>query len=161
MTTTTQISGFNIEACPECATFSGARLEWCLGGKGDRKRANQWRRGQKLPPLPPLERNPPAVGSQAKSSGPGIIQRATNYAGAVVKHVCTGIKTATQEQIDARLAICRECPLYDAAAEICQKCGCCASGKKSALTNKLAMASSVCPHPDGPRWGAITEDPNG
>ena len=33
-------------------------------------------------------------------------------------------KKATMSLKEQRLSICRECPLFDADEEVCQKCGC-------------------------------------
>lgn len=110
------------------------------------------------PPFSDASQPPEATqGDANRIKTPGLIQRGVNFTKAATNHVLAGRPKATQEQIDERLAICQACPLYNAAKELCTKCGCSCGGKKTFL-NKLAWADSVCPHPDGPRWIAVLSE---
>lgn len=73
-------------------------------------------------------------------------------ANTAIRKATTGEALVGQDVIDARLAICRECPNFVAAKTSCKLCGCSCSAAKT-LVNKLAHASSVCPDKP-PRWGA-------
>lgn len=80
---------------------------------------------------------------------PGLIERAVSFAGAVVEHVATGMHRATPEQVEARLAICRECEFYDAERVRCRKCGC---GLAGDLLGKATWAEQSCPVG---KWGPV------
>ncbi len=84
--------------------------------------------------------------------GPSLARRAKNFTVAATKHVARGRPQADQAAIDARLAICVACPLYDPKRSICthEDCGCAVSAKRKFL-NKLAWADQVCPDKP-PRW---------
>ncbi|HEX4000635.1 MAG TPA: hypothetical protein VHX65_18955 [Pirellulales bacterium] len=57
----------------------------------------------------------------------------------------------TQQQIDARLAICKACPLFDGA--ICRHADCgCRIRQQRSFFNKLAWADQSCPLG---KWEAI------
>jgi hypothetical protein len=83
-----------------------------------------------------------------------IMRRAANFARSMTKAARSGFKMCTTAQIAERLTICEACPLLGNGE--CSECGCPVSGKPS-YRNKLALATESCPHPDGPRWGPITE----
>lgn len=59
-------------------------------------------------------------------------------------------KQCSQEQIDARLAICNGCEFYQ--NNTCLKCGCALSREKN-YKNKLLWADQKCPVD---KWGPIT-----
>lgn len=88
-----------------------------------------------------------------KSKPPSLLQKAANFGVAAIGHALRGNPTCTQEQIDARLAICQGCDLFKDNA--CLKCGC-AVVREQQYLNKLAWADQQCPHPDGPKWGPIS-----
>lgn len=79
---------------------------------------------------------------------PNIIQKAVNFAGAVTKHIISGLHKCTQEQIDNRLSICKGCELYIQKENggVCghQSCGCNLKNEQVFL-NKLAWADQQCP----------------
>lgn len=66
------------------------------------------------------------------------------------RHVSNGDGLLTDDQINARLEICKTCDHFE--KNHCQLCGCaCQAGNVSKWFNKLAHAASVCPH-DPPKW---------
>lgn len=58
--------------------------------------------------------------------GPGLLQKAVNFAGAVANHLATGAHAAPPEVIEERMAICKGCDYYNQEDESCKhkKCGC-------------------------------------
>lgn len=86
---------------------------------------------------------------QPKATTMTLSDRIISFVKTQAKSAVTGL--ADQETIDARLAICQQCPHLK--ADHCQKCGCACGGGKKYL-NKLAHKSSVCPA-NPPRWGAV------
>jgi hypothetical protein len=92
----------------------------------------------------PLEGPPPPP-------PPSIFKKLTHFAPALIGHVLGGMPSCTQEQIDARLAICRACPgghyLPDPDNPnlgVCTNCGCNA-GREQKFLNKLGWADQACP----------------
>ena len=69
---------------------------------------------------------------------PSIAKQATNFAGAVVKHVATGMGHVSAEKKQERLAICNNCPLVSKDKMRCTECGC-------HLASKTSWSSSSCP----------------
>lgn len=59
-------------------------------------------------------------------------------------HLWLGFPKSSQEQINHRLSICKECDMYDQINSQCLVCGCNLSSKKIFL-NKLAWADQECP----------------
>lgn len=82
---------------------------------------------------------------------PGIVQRIANFIPAFAGHIRVGSPKCTQGEIDYRLNICRECPLYVNHTCISQSCGCAISDKQVFL-NKLYWADQKCPLD---KWGKI------
>lgn len=82
-------------------------------------------------------------------AGPSIAQMAANFATSVAKHIAAGAPRCTQEQIDARFAICQGCEFFDGKA--CSKCGCPVVREK-AFVSKLSWANEKCPVG---KWGPI------
>lgn len=82
---------------------------------------------------------------------PGLANQAWNLTRAVgragVAFLRTGHLRATDEQREARLAICRQCDRYDAEQVRCRECGC-------YLPEKTSWISESCPLTP-PRWGPI------
>lgn len=78
---------------------------------------------------------------------PGIVQKIANFTVAAVKHVAAGRPMATQEQKNARLAICGACEYFDSERQGCRKCGC-------NLNAKAGWADSACPLTP-PKWEAV------
>jgi hypothetical protein len=73
---------------------------------------------------------------------PSLLQQVTTFAVALADHVRDGLAKCHTEQIDHRLAICRDCPEFTGVH--CGKCGCACSGR-STFFNKLAWQSEKCP----------------
>jgi len=87
-------------------------------------------------------------GFEQKKS-PSWIIRGVNFAGAMSAHAADGFRRCSQEQIDARLAICQACPQL--VNNHCSLCGC-ACVAENQLVNKLALKSSECPIA---KWGKL------
>lgn len=90
------------------------------------------------PPQPP---EPPPL--------PPITDRIASFAKSAVKHVATGARLCTQEEIDARYAICQACEWFSNGA--CGQCGCPLVREKQYIS-KLSWASERCPVG---KWGPI------
>lgn len=71
-----------------------------------------------------------------------LLQKTVNFAASAAKHVAAGMPKATQEQIDARFAICQGCEHFDGKA--CRQCGC-PVVRESRFVSKLAWAGEKCP----------------
>lgn len=78
-------------------------------------------------------------------------RRAFNFSVASIKHVVRGSPTCTQEQINARLEICKACPLFvkhktDPNLGYCShsSCGCSITNIKGYF-RKLGWADQECP----------------
>lgn len=69
---------------------------------------------------------------------PTMLEMTKNAVNAGIDFVKDGFKVSDEEESNRRLAICKECPMYVAAENRCEKCGC-------YLSWKSAMASSHCP----------------
>lgn len=76
---------------------------------------------------------------------PSMAVKAVRYAHALARHISTGLKNRTDEEVAERLAICQTCDRFNAKAESCSVCGCRCHAGRNALTNKLRMASERCP----------------
>ena len=76
---------------------------------------------------------------------PGFIAKAVNFTKAAVTHLAAGAPQVSDEVFASRLAICRECGLYNARAVTCghPTCGC-------QLKVKARWGSMECPIG---RWG--------
>lgn len=81
---------------------------------------------------------------------PSILQKAANFATSAAAHVAAGMPQATQEQIDARFAVCQTCEHFDGRA--CRLCGC-PVVRERAFVSKLAWANEKCP---AGKWGPVT-----
>jgi hypothetical protein len=77
---------------------------------------------------------------------------ATNFVKAQVAHFRNGRPKCTQEQINERLAICKDCPFFK--GNKCTKCGCNCNNNPNSWKNKLAMADAACPL-NPPKWREI------
>jgi hypothetical protein len=73
---------------------------------------------------------------------PPLTQRIGNFAASATKHVAAGMAMATQEQIDARYAICQGCEFLSAGS--CSKCGC-PLVRERQFFSKLSWAHESCP----------------
>ncbi len=71
---------------------------------------------------------------------PGWLEKVVNFSRAMVQHVATGMKTASNEVYQQRLGICQRCEFFR--DNHCLKCGCWVAGDMIA---KARWESSVCP----------------
>ncbi len=101
-------------------------------------------------PKPPREPPPRELQRPAL---PPLFKRLKNFSVAAIGHVLGGCPTCTQDEIDARLAVCQQCPGKHFAPEpdnpdlgICThpECGCWAS-RQARFLNKLAWSDQKCP----------------
>lgn len=90
----------------------------------------------------------PTVAAQS----PTLLQKAANFATSAAKHVAAGMPRCTQEQVDARFAICQTCEHYDGKA--CRLCGC-PVVREQAFVSKLSWANEKCP---AGKWGPVNQD---
>lgn len=85
---------------------------------------------------------------------------------ALFETIKKGGKLATKEHAEARLDICRNCPLLGEVeplpglvVEGCTACGCPSATKPYMLTyfspSKLSVTNTECAHPDGNQWKDI------
>lgn len=74
-----------------------------------------------------------------------LLEQAVSAAKAVVREVVRTDPPITQEQVDARMAICLGCEDISADNKSCTKCGC-------NLANKCSFKSSSCPVG---KWGVL------
>lgn len=94
-----------------------------------------------------------------RSQLPSLATRAGNLARATAEHVRTGRKILAQEQIEARLAICRGCPHFIGDGTEngeCSKCGCTLTRKRK-FASKIAWAEQGC-WDTPPRWGPMLKE---
>jgi hypothetical protein len=84
-------------------------------------------------------------------SPPSLARKAANFAKAAMRHIADRGRQCTPAEVEARFAICEQCPLYVDHHCSHQKCGCKIS-KNLALVSKLSWASESCP--EG-KWSAI------
>jgi len=85
----------------------------------------------------------------ASRPAPSLLQKAANFATSAAAHVAAGMPQASQEQIDARYAICQTCEHFDGKA--CRLCGCPVVREK-AFVSKLSWANEKCP---AGKWGPV------
>lgn len=90
--------------------------------------------------------------AEEEPHAPGLLEQAARFAGAVAHHVVSGMPEAPPEVVEARLAICRACPHFDAEKVRCRQCGC-------RLRWKVEWADASCPL-DPPRWAAVSPAPD-
>lgn len=80
---------------------------------------------------------------------PPLLERVWNFTKALTQHTLNGMPAATEEEIQSRLAICKNCPLFKKYTEdsgVCthESCGCNISDMQKFL-NKLAWKDQKCP----------------
>ncbi len=122
-------------------------------------RQHQMGRSQhRSPEATQAEPHPPTL---QPGEGPGNVRRAANFASAAAAHAVNGMPQASQEDVEARLAICRACPLYrvlppnkipKSLAELDEvgtcthkSCGCYLHSHPTANPSKLRWADQKCP----------------
>ncbi len=82
---------------------------------------------------------------------PSFGQRVANFIPAIAGHILAGRPKCTQEEIDWRLAICKECPLFVANTCSHENCGCAIKDTQT-FFNKLYWADQECPIG---KWGKV------
>lgn len=82
---------------------------------------------------------------------PSFLEKAKNFSSAFIKDISTGMKRCTEEEIQERLEICRDCPLFKKYSDepirgVCthKSCGCNIKDTQE-YWNKLAWKSQECP----------------
>ncbi len=91
----------------------------------------------------------------ATTAEPGIMSQAWNYSEAVLKWSLAGSPVRSPERIEEILSICKACPFYldGATRPRCKLCGCSINNSAEGTKNKIAMATTECPHKP-PKWEA-------
>ena len=89
------------------------------------------------------------VASDTAIAPPSLLTKAANFATSAVKHIAAGAPRCSQEQVDARFAICQGCPHFDGKA--CRLCGC-PVVREQAYISKLSWANEKCP---AGKWGPV------
>jgi hypoxanthine phosphoribosyltransferase len=82
---------------------------------------------------------------------PPLPNRLLHFSYALYKHLLNGFPTCTEDQVQTRLDICKECNLYTGTHCSHASCGCNINGSVKFL-NKLAWADQQCPES---KWGFI------
>jgi hypothetical protein len=85
------------------------------------------------------------LGKEIPVQEPSIFQKIKNFGKAAAQHIIKGMPTASPEQQEARLVICRKCE-YDLEGT-CGVCGC-------NLKLKTQWAEQSCPL-NPPKWGPV------
>ena len=91
-----------------------------------------------------------------------MIDQMKQYLAERKKWTDAGKPMRTPEKMKQLHDICKECPLFKKAGgwpkkyDQCGECGCNLHPEEESL-NKLAWATTHCPHPDGPKWGPEEE----
>ena len=83
------------------------------------------------------------------SAGPGLLQKAANFAASAAAHVAAGMPRASEEEVARRFEVCQGCEHYDGRA--CTKCGCPIVREKQ-FVSKLSWANEKCPVG---KWGPV------
>ena len=73
-----------------------------------------------------------------------LLNKIKTFLKSLLFHVWAGFPKASQQQINMRLSICKQCDMYDKKNSQCLVCGCNLSNKKIFM-NKLAWADQECP----------------
>lgn len=81
---------------------------------------------------------------------PPLRKRLANFTKAAIGHALAGFPTASDEQIQERLTICRGCEHFvrdEQKPELgaCSQCGCPANDRLPKFVSKLAWADQQCP----------------
>lgn len=73
-----------------------------------------------------------------------MIYKIITFIKSLMWHIYAGSPKSSQEIIDQRYAICKQCYLFDAKNHQCLRCGCNINQKRIFL-NKLAWLDQKCP----------------
>jgi hypothetical protein len=121
--------------------------------------ANAWRSKEGLPPLEIINAEPTAKvhaeklvkapsPKQAKAK-PSILAKAASLGKAMLTHAKDRFRTASAEEQESRLVICRGCEKYEPADGSCKLCGCC-------MKLKTRLRTGSCPIG---KWGIADARP--
>ena len=80
-----------------------------------------------------------------QTAPPGLVEKAGNLAVATAKHLTTGLKKVTEEEMLRRVAACEQCPGYDQKKLVCNHCGCKSFADHEAWLNKASWSKTTCP----------------
>lgn len=98
---------------------------------------------------------------QSQFGEPSLTRKIGNFSFAMAKHLYKGMPTVTEAQLNERLKICHECPLFKQSqglvSGVCthESCGC-NIGDEVNFLNKIAWADQKCPIG---RWKEIESEP--
>lgn len=99
------------------------------------------------------------IPTQAQMEEANLITKAKRLKNEIKVWMAAGAKLVPTAVRKERLSICEKCPYYDPKGNWglgqCKAPGCGCS------RIKLALATSKCPHPDGPRWPEWKPDQGG
>jgi hypothetical protein len=80
-----------------------------------------------------------------------LAEDAFHYAQSLARWAWAGFPVRSAGEIAIRHEICTKCDKFDGGK--CTICGCPIKGKRGMLIkNKAALATEMCPHPDGSKW---------
>lgn len=83
---------------------------------------------------------------------PSLAKKAWDYCKAVAAWKLAGSPRRSEEEVQRIFAICQACEHFiDEGRPHCGICGCGCGEGSNPMTNKIAMATEVCPD-DPPRW---------
>lgn len=138
-----------------CEQFTGRLLDLCTGcghaGRPDpsERAVLEFRALHGLPLLPekPKSGGPPPTTLPSPIELPPIYIRGLNFAAALCRHIGSGMKRRTTEEIAERLEICAGCEhrIESEQGLNCGQCGCACSASQDVFLNKLAWVSETCP----------------
>lgn len=122
-----------LEDCLATGTIDGERVMFTREQYGELCRKYRGQVPAKAQPTPP----------------PSLAQRVANFAASAAKHVASGMPMCTDEQIQARWAICQGCEFHQNGT--CMKCGCPLVRERHYIS-KLSWANEKCPVG---KWGPV------
>jgi hypothetical protein len=104
----------------------------------------------------------PSPSLPIKTEPPRQARRLLNFTVAAIQHFRAGMPTCTQEEIDARIAVCHGCELYKPSADNpdvghCRHKSCgCGITREARFVSKLAWRDQKCPLG---KWPELTAAP--
>lgn len=118
--------------------------------------ANSWRIKRDLLPLTGDGASVSIVSQTTQL--PSLVIRGLNFGAALWRHAMGGFQYCSQEQVEARIAVCQTCENFDGSR--CIMCGCACNGNQEFL-NKLAWKSEDCPLKKWPKTESSDGSKNG
>ena len=99
----------------------------------------QQKRRRQLPDVEPQR----SIDIQPAAEKLGIKpEQVAHYAQALTRWAAAGFPTRTDAEVEACLAVCRECEHFTGTR--CRACGCCVNRSKMAVFNKAKMKTEEC-----------------